>query len=336
MIDNTLFIYKTQTNVILVQIHVDNIILESTSTKVCKQFDKVMTQRYEMSMMDVLTYFLGFQIKQSERGISINQEKHVKDLLKKYDINGSSMKTPMVPPNNLGPDLSGKAVNETQYRGMIGSLIAPRNQDNKNKESSRRSVPVETSTSTALVSCDGLGGYDWSDQAEEGPNYVLMAFSSDSEVSKDSICSKSCLETVERLKSLNDQLLKYLKKSELMVLVPPPYKRNFMPPTPDLSFSGLDEFVNKPVVENSKVMSSKEEPKVVRKYDDAPSIEEWVSDDEEEDVSQPKTEKKTVRPNIVKKEFVKSKQQEKIARKTVKQVEQHRQNTHSPSGNQRN
>ncbi|GJV30486.1 uncharacterized mitochondrial protein-like protein [Tanacetum coccineum] len=37
---------------------------------------------------------------------------------------------------------------------------APRNQDNKNKESSRRSVPVEKSTSTALVSCDGLGGYD--------------------------------------------------------------------------------------------------------------------------------------------------------------------------------
>nr|GFC39239.1 hypothetical protein [Tanacetum cinerariifolium] len=40
---------------------------------------------------------------------------------------------------------------------------APRNQDNKNKESSRRCVPMETSTSTALVSCDGLGGYDWSD-----------------------------------------------------------------------------------------------------------------------------------------------------------------------------
>ncbi|GJU64809.1 ribonuclease H-like domain-containing protein [Tanacetum coccineum] len=41
---------------------------------------------------------------------------------------------------------------------------APRNQDNKNKQSSRRSVPVETSTFTSLVSCDGLGGYDWSDQ----------------------------------------------------------------------------------------------------------------------------------------------------------------------------
>ncbi|GJS08038.1 retrovirus-related pol polyprotein from transposon TNT 1-94 [Tanacetum coccineum] len=78
-IDNTLFVYKTQTDVIL--------------------------------------------IKQSKRGISINQEIYVKDMLKKYTINGSSMKTPMVPPNNLGLDLNGKSVNETQYRGMIGSLM---------------------------------------------------------------------------------------------------------------------------------------------------------------------------------------------------------------------
>ncbi|GKD68927.1 retrovirus-related pol polyprotein from transposon TNT 1-94 [Tanacetum coccineum] len=40
-------------------------------------------------------------IKQSERGISINQEKYVKDLLRKYDINGSSMKTPMVPKRKI-------------------------------------------------------------------------------------------------------------------------------------------------------------------------------------------------------------------------------------------
>ncbi|GJZ93754.1 putative ribonuclease H-like domain-containing protein [Tanacetum coccineum] len=76
--------------------------------------------------------------------------------------------------------------------------------------------------STALVSCDGIGGYDWSDQAEEGPtNYVLMAYSSlssDSEVSNDSTCLKSCIETVEVLKSQYEQLLKRFEKSELMVL----------------------------------------------------------------------------------------------------------------------
>nr|GEW23574.1 hypothetical protein [Tanacetum cinerariifolium] len=114
--------------------------------------------------------------------------------------------------------------------------------------------------------------------------------------------------------------------------VPPPYIGNFMSPTPDLSFTGLDEFANKPVVENSEAKFSEEETKVVRKNDDAPIIKEWTSDNEEEEVTQPKIIKKTVRPSIVKKEFVKSKQQ----KKTVKQVEKPRQNTHSPRGNQRN
>ncbi|GJY42681.1 hypothetical protein Tco_0430894 [Tanacetum coccineum] len=58
-----------------------------------------------------------------------------------------------------------------------------------------------------------------------------------------------------------------------------------------------------------------------------------VSDSEEENVSHPKTEKKIVKPSIAKIEFVKPKQQEKTARKTVKQAEKHRQNTHSPKGN---
>ncbi|GJX23332.1 hypothetical protein Tco_0227777 [Tanacetum coccineum] len=75
------------------------------------------------AMQDELNQFTRNKIKQSERGISINQEKYVKDLLKKCDITGSSVKTSMVPPNNLGPDLSGKAINETLYRGMIGSLM---------------------------------------------------------------------------------------------------------------------------------------------------------------------------------------------------------------------
>ncbi|GKF37786.1 ribonuclease H-like domain-containing protein, partial [Tanacetum coccineum] len=45
--------------------------------------------------------------------------------------------------------------------------MAPRNQDNKNREPARRTVPVEETTSNALVSqCDGFG-YDWSDDQAE-------------------------------------------------------------------------------------------------------------------------------------------------------------------------
>ncbi|GJR55888.1 retrovirus-related pol polyprotein from transposon TNT 1-94 [Tanacetum coccineum] len=60
----------------------------------------------------------GFQIKQDFKGISISQEKYVKDLLKKYDL-----KCPMLPPNNLGLDKSGVSINESMFRGMIGSLM---------------------------------------------------------------------------------------------------------------------------------------------------------------------------------------------------------------------
>nr|GEU95639.1 hypothetical protein [Tanacetum cinerariifolium] len=62
---------------------------------------------------------------------------------------------------------------------------APRSQNTKHKESTRRTVLVETPALADLVSCDGLRGYDWSDQAEDGPtNFALMAYSSTSSNSK--------------------------------------------------------------------------------------------------------------------------------------------------------
>ncbi|GKD08491.1 hypothetical protein Tco_1188176 [Tanacetum coccineum] len=215
---------------------------------------------------------------------------------------------------------------------------APRNQDNKIKESSRRSVPVEISTFITLVSCDGLGLKFVEEKLEvykaNESIYLQDIKGFKFEIYLGEITIKELRKKLEiaqkekdgiqlnvdkfehASKSLNKliecQIVDNCKKGlgyENYNAVPPPYTGNFMPPTPDLSFTGLDEFVNEPVVENSKAMSSKEEPKVVRKNDDAPIIKEWVSNDEEGDVSQPKTEKKTVRPSIVKKEFVKSKQQ---------------------------
>nr|GFA68671.1 hypothetical protein [Tanacetum cinerariifolium] len=64
---------------------------------------------------------------------------------------------------------------------------ASKHQDNKNRETTTRTVPVYETTSNALVSqCDGLG-YDWSDQAEDGPtSFALMAYTSSSSSSSDS------------------------------------------------------------------------------------------------------------------------------------------------------
>ncbi|GJU61818.1 retrovirus-related pol polyprotein from transposon TNT 1-94 [Tanacetum coccineum] len=116
-INNTLFNYKSKGDVLLVQVYVDDIIFGSTSYKLCKK-------KFEMSMMGELTYFLRLQIKQDDKGISICQKQYTRNLLKKYEISDSSLvKTPMVPPNNLGLDLACKPVNETSYRGIIRSLM---------------------------------------------------------------------------------------------------------------------------------------------------------------------------------------------------------------------
>nr|GEZ09521.1 retrotransposon protein, putative, Ty1-copia subclass [Tanacetum cinerariifolium] len=134
---------------------------------------------------------------------------------------------------------------------------APRSQDTKNKERKIRTMPVETPGLTALVSCDGLGGYDLSDQAEEGPTYALMDYTSTTD--------------------------KDLKKLELMVLG---YKLgNLMPPKCHLSITKLDEFSNEPVVENCDAKTYEIKPKDVRKNNDAPIIKEWVLDDEEKKAS---------------------------------------------------
>ncbi|GJS34003.1 putative ribonuclease H-like domain-containing protein [Tanacetum coccineum] len=91
-------------------------------------------------------------------------------------------------------------------------------------------------------------------------------------------------------KLIESQIVGNCKKGLGYNAVSPPYTGNFMPPTPGLSFTGLDEFVDKPIVENKK--SDEEVSKVVRKSNDSPIIEDWVSYSEEENVSQTKLRRK--------------------------------------------
>ncbi|KAJ9566535.1 hypothetical protein OSB04_002501 [Centaurea solstitialis] len=123
-IDSTLFVKSYKDHVFLAQIYVDDIIFGSTKAKLCKKFESLMQSQYKMSMMGELTYFLGLQVKQSEKGIFISQGKYVRDMLKKFDLTAcSEMKTPTTPPLKLDKDSNGKSFDVSTYRGMIGSLL---------------------------------------------------------------------------------------------------------------------------------------------------------------------------------------------------------------------
>ncbi|GJZ01960.1 putative ribonuclease H-like domain-containing protein [Tanacetum coccineum] len=98
---------------------------------------------------------------------------------------------------------------------------APRNQGNRNGDVPRRIVPVETPVN-ALVVQDGIDGYYWSFQAEEGPtDFALMAHLSSSSSSSSnsnsevSTCSKACLKSYKSLKEHFDKQKEFLKKSNL-------------------------------------------------------------------------------------------------------------------------
>jgi hypothetical protein len=64
------------------QIYVNDIIFGSTNKSICGEFSKIMIDRFEMSMMGVLTFFLRFQIKQAKEGTFISQMKYTRDILK--------------------------------------------------------------------------------------------------------------------------------------------------------------------------------------------------------------------------------------------------------------
>ncbi|GJU97088.1 hypothetical protein Tco_1326359 [Tanacetum coccineum] len=104
---------------------------------------------------------------------------------------------------------------------------------------------------------------------------------------------------------LREVAITELRRNKGYNAVPPPYTGNFMPPKPDLSFSGLEEFTSepiviKPVVENSEAKASEAKPKAVRKNNGALIIKDWVFDNEEDDVPQAKIEKKTFKPSFAK------------------------------------
>jgi hypothetical protein len=106
------------------QIYVDDIIFGSTNKSFCDEFSKIMTDRFEMSMMGVFTFFLGFQIKQAKEGTFISQTKYTRDILKKFGMDKAKpIKTPMGTNGHLDLDLGGTSVDQKVYRSMIGSLL---------------------------------------------------------------------------------------------------------------------------------------------------------------------------------------------------------------------
>jgi len=123
-VDTTLFKKTLEKDILIVQIYVDDIIFSSTNASLCKEFSKLMQEKFEMSMMGELKFFLGIQINQCKDGVYVHQSKYTKELLKKFKLEDcKEMNTPMHPTCTLSKEDQGSKVDQKLYRGMIGSLL---------------------------------------------------------------------------------------------------------------------------------------------------------------------------------------------------------------------
>lgn len=79
-----------------------------------------MHDKFEMSMMGDLIFFLGLQVKQLENGIFINQSKYTKELIKKFGMENCPVaSTSMSASIKLDEDEVEILVEVTMYRGLI-------------------------------------------------------------------------------------------------------------------------------------------------------------------------------------------------------------------------
>nr|GFA82346.1 uncharacterized mitochondrial protein AtMg00810-like [Tanacetum cinerariifolium] len=123
-IDQTLFIKRQKGDILLVQVYVDDIIFGSTNKELCKAFEKLMKEKFQMSSIGELTFFLGLQLKQKQDGIFISQDKYVAEILTKFGLtDGKSASTPIDTEKPLLKDPDGENVDIHIYRSMIGSLM---------------------------------------------------------------------------------------------------------------------------------------------------------------------------------------------------------------------
>ncbi|GJY94037.1 ribonuclease H-like domain-containing protein [Tanacetum coccineum] len=171
---------------------------------------------YEQEITDnlcdaVICAFLASQPNSPQLSQEDLEQLHPDDLEDNLDINGQ----------RVGFDKSKvECFNCHKHGHFERECRIPRNQEYKGRENNTRTITVETPTQNALITQDGIGGYDWSYQAEEEQptNHALMAFiSSGSSSSLDSevdSCSKTCVKAYASLKEQYDNLSSDYKKSQ--------------------------------------------------------------------------------------------------------------------------
>jgi hypothetical protein len=123
-VDKTLFTLNYDTDFLLVQIYVNDIIFCGSFHTIVSRFQKMIESEFHMTMMGELSFFLGIQVKQTKHGTFVHQAKYMKNLMKKFNVAELKLVSILISSvASLGPDEDGEVVEQREYRSMISSLL---------------------------------------------------------------------------------------------------------------------------------------------------------------------------------------------------------------------
>lgn len=112
------------TNFLIVCIYVDDLVYIGTNMQIVEEFKQSMMKEFEMSDLGLMKYFLGIQVKQAKGELFISQEKYIKDMLQKFQMDKSKpVTTPMALNEKLKQDDGVEKADAKLYRRLVGSLI---------------------------------------------------------------------------------------------------------------------------------------------------------------------------------------------------------------------
>jgi hypothetical protein len=109
---------------LIIALYVDDLILTGSNVKMIEEFKKDMVNKYEMSDMGLLHYFLGIEVYQDKEEVFISQRMYAEIFLRKFKMIGCKpMATPLAINEKLKKEDGGKKVDDTLYRSLVGNLL---------------------------------------------------------------------------------------------------------------------------------------------------------------------------------------------------------------------
>ncbi|GJR63270.1 zinc finger, CCHC-type containing protein [Tanacetum coccineum] len=122
-LEQAVYTKRSKTSTLIVGVYVDDLIITGTPRKEVDAFKSQMKDKFEMSDLGLLAYYLGIEVTQTGGEITIKQTGYINKILKETSMTDSNdTKIPMDPGTKLVKAEDGNPVDATYYRSLIGSL----------------------------------------------------------------------------------------------------------------------------------------------------------------------------------------------------------------------